>query len=256
MKKCTVITFSNLRGGPGKTTSAILSAHILSENKTVLCIDCDPQASLSRYYNTADKKNITLINFLLEGNKKAIRKINNNLHYIASNIELVDMAENEEFIKVRGKEILLLNALNKIKTTYDYILIDCPPALSIITVNALIASDIVICPVDLDIDSFTGADKLIKNIESIRNDPIGFMMQLKSFYILPTKYKSLKKFDRKFLSRIKNDFTGDIQILPEIRYCDKVRTEKENNKIESSNIIKDYKLALKILSGENNGRDT
>ena len=171
-----VIAFSNLRGGPGKTTSTIISAGILSQSARVLCIDCDPQASLTRYYGISEKNNLSLVDVMMNKNKRAIKKIKKNFHVINSSIELVDMAENKNFINLRGCELLLLQAIAKIKNDYDYILLDCPPALSIVTVNALIAAEVVICPVDLDSDSYVGAEKLISNIESIRQSPIGFIL--------------------------------------------------------------------------------
>ena len=162
-----VFTVTNQKGGVGKTTTAlILSEGLSRKGYRVLTIDSDPQGNLS--YTTGIEKGESALYSLFKGTIKtdeAIRKTDIGFDLISGGKELSRVEL--EFTET-GREYLLKEIIDPIKEEYDYIIIDTPPTLSLLTVNALTAADSVIIPMSTDAYSLQGLDALITLIGRVR----------------------------------------------------------------------------------------
>lgn len=162
-----IISVSNQKGGVGKTTTTgAVAAGFSLKGYKVLCVDLDPQSNLS-FSSGAETEDCPTIYEILKGEAKisfSIQKMPS-FHIISSNILLSGIEL--EFTQT-GREFLLKEALQAVKDKYDYIFIDTPPALSILTVNAFTASDNIIIPMNADIFSLQGIAQLSETIDRVR----------------------------------------------------------------------------------------
>ena len=169
-----VISVVNQKGGVGKTTTAVnLSTALAAIEKKVLLIDLDPQGNLSTGlgFNSKDRKTTTydLImddDFSIEDTILHTRVPG--LHIIASSINLSGIEF--ELANDIEKNIKLLNKIKNLKDKYDYLIIDCPPSLGILTVNALVASNSLLVPLQCEFYALEGLAQLLKTIETIKNN--------------------------------------------------------------------------------------
>lgn len=162
-----VISVSNQKGGVGKTTTTgAVAAGFKLRGYKVLCVDLDPQSNLS-FSSGAETEDCPTIYEILKGEAKTSFSIQKmpSFDIISSNILLSGIEL--EFTQT-GREYLLKEALNTVKDKYDYIFIDTPPALSILTVNAFTASDYIIIPMLADIFSLQGIAQLSETIDRVR----------------------------------------------------------------------------------------
>lgn len=163
-----IISFANHKGGTGKTTSTInIGRALCRQGKRVLLIDLDPQGNLSYSFGLSDQK-LTVADFLL-GNclfEEAACEVSE-LHVLPSNLTLYNNIQSIE--NIYNSKTLLKNKINSIANNYDYILIDCPPAMSTYTFNALNAADGVIIPLVFEILSIQGLDQILTEIYKIKN---------------------------------------------------------------------------------------
>ena len=171
-----IISVINQKGGVGKTTTVInLAAGLSMKGKKILVIDLDPQGNattgLGLSNNTSLDKTIYSV---LNGNKKISEVIQTtdfvNLNLIASNVDLsgieVETAgDNRRAFKLKDE---LASILNDSGAPYDYILIDCPPSLSLLTIMALVASDALVVPLQTEFFALEGLTQLMKTIERIK----------------------------------------------------------------------------------------
>lgn len=165
-KKATVISVSNQKGGAGKTTTAAaLAAGLSVRHHKTLLVDLDPQGNLS-YTAGADTNGATSFSVLT--NETVIADAIQ--HSAGGDIVPASSAlcGADAFIKDTGKEYRLREALESIQSEYDYIILDTPPTLGILTVNALAASDIVIIPAQADIYSLQGIQQLAETIKPVK----------------------------------------------------------------------------------------
>lgn len=186
-----IITVTNQKGGAGKTTTvdAVLSA-LKSKGYKVLAVDLDPQCNLTFSMN-ADSSKSSILDVMTGDVKteEAIQKLNHG-DLLAGTAR---MAAAESILTQTGKEYRLKEALESVKKNYDYIIIDTPPALGILTINALTACTSVVIPAQADIYSIQGIQRLIETIKPVKQytNP-----SIKIDGILLTRYN-----DRTVLSR-------------------------------------------------------
>ena len=162
-----VISISNQKGGVGKTTTVgAIAAGFKIKGYKVLCVDLDPQSNLS-FSSGAETEGCPTIYEVLKGEVKTSFSIQKmpSFDIISSNILLSGLEL--EFTQT-GREFLLQEALASVKDKYDFIIIDTPPALSILTVNAFTASDYIIIPMLADIFSLQGIAQLSETIERVK----------------------------------------------------------------------------------------
>lgn len=162
-----IITLTNQKGGVGKTTTtSALAAGLASNGKKVLILDLDPQGNLGFSYGVNIEDATTIYEVLKDG--RSIEEAIYSTKYfdiVPSNI-LLSSAE-IEFNQV-GREFLLQNALFRVAQKYDYIVIDTPPALNTITVNAYVVSDYLIIPMIPDILSLVGVSQIKETFETVK----------------------------------------------------------------------------------------
>lgn len=165
-----VIAIANQKGGVGKTTTSInLSACVAEKGKKVLLIDIDPQgnATSGLSINNHDEKSV--YDVLVDDIKieDAIKPtMVKNLHICASNIDLA--GAEIELVSLVSRENRLKNAIDRMETKYDYVFIDCPPSLGLITLNAFTAADSVIVPIQCEYYALEGLGQLVNSIKLVK----------------------------------------------------------------------------------------
>jgi len=208
-----VISITNQKGGVGKTTVTInLSSALAELGQRVLLIDLDPQgnATTSLGFTRSDLY-ISTYEVLIEGMsaKAAIfRTVQANLEILPAN-ENLPGAE-IELTNRPDRAAILKNALAEIRGDYDYILIDCPPSLGLLTVNALTASDTVLIPMQAEFLALEGLTQLLKTIEIVKE---GLNPDLDLSGVLFTMYDGRTRLTREVENEVRNFFEGRSRVF-------------------------------------------
>ena len=216
-----IIAIANQKGGCGKTTTAInLSASLAKHNRKVLLIDMDPQGHSTLGYNVRPEEiGLSVYHVLKEGIPLDNIILNTgitNLSLAPSNIVL--SAIEQDIAGSPEKEKKLSLAISALKKVYNYIIIDCPPNLGLLSINALRAAGEVIIPLEPSFFSLHGLGKLLETIE-VLNRRSGHKVET---CILPTMHNRRSRFAREVLQEVKSHFKGIIFSSP-IRVCTKLR---------------------------------
>lgn len=215
-----IIAFSNQKGGIGKTTSAVnVAASVALKKKKVLLVDLDPQGNATSGVGVSKRGNLASIYDCLIGEQEAkeviIQTEFQNLSVIPSNLALA--GAEVELVSVEGREGLLRKCLESIKDDFDYIIIDCPPSLGILTLNALAASDGVVIPMICEYYALEGLSQLMLTVKQVKKS---YNSKLEVVGILITMYDkrlNLSKMVEKELKKYYKDILFDTKIKRNVR---------------------------------------
>ena len=205
-----IISFSNQKGGVGKTTSAVnIAASLGILGYKVLIIDLDPQGNATSGVGISKKALKYSINDILTGECAAVDAILDteyeNLKIIPANITLA--AAEYNLYSEGSSESVMKNALAPIKDNFDYIIIDCPPSLSMLTVNAMVASDGVIIPMQCEFYALEGLSQLTVTINRIKAN---YNPSLNIAGILITMYNSRLLLSLQVINELKKHYSDKL----------------------------------------------
>jgi chromosome partitioning protein len=162
------ISIMNHKGGTGKTTSSInIGAGLAKKGLKVLLLDIDSQANLTEGLGKGDPE-LSVYDSIRENKKLPILNVSENLDLVPSSIDLLG-AEMEIVSKI-GREQILHKLLKPIRSEYDYIIIDCPPSVGLLTVNAMGASDTILLPLQGEYFAYKGVDRLLGIVNEVRDN--------------------------------------------------------------------------------------
>jgi len=192
-----IVSIVNQKGGVGKSSGTVNLATALSKlNKKVLVIDLDPQGDTTDYSGIMEEQELTSKEFLLSNTLNEVLLKNKYYDLVPADISLAD-AEISLFNKF-SREFVLKNKLEEAKDLYDYCIIDCPPSLGLLPINALVASDLALAPVLLERFSIKGLSSLFETVKEIKQ--VNQKLNLK-FYI--NKYDRRLKHSLEYHEEIK-----------------------------------------------------
>lgn len=203
-----IIAVTNQKGGVGKTTTSInLSACIAEAGKRVLLVDIDPQGNATSGLGQAEKAENTVYDVLIgeaTAQESILKTDVENLSLIPTAIELA--GAEIELVAMDDREMLLKKALGEVRDDYDYIFIDCPPSLSLLTLNALSAADSVLIPIQCEYYALEGVGQLVNTIKLMRKK---LNPNLEIEGILLTMYDGRTNLCAQVVQEVRNHFRNE-----------------------------------------------
>jgi len=198
-----IIAISNHKGGVGKTTSVVnIGAGLATKGKKVLLVDMDPQANMTLSFGIPETNTENSIYKALTGECELVPiKVNNKLDVIPSELDL--SGAESELASEAGREFIFAELLDPIKGNYDYIIIDCPPSLGLLTINAFTAASEVFIPLQPHYLAIKGLTKIIETINKIKKR-LNRGLEITGVFV--TQYDRRKILHRDVLETIKTYF--------------------------------------------------
>jgi len=256
-----VIAICNQKGGVGKTTTSVnLAAYLAAQGKYVLLVDLDSQANatVGLGVHVADSHPNLYHALVVDHNPETIIKRTSMFGFdvlpsaqslAGATVELVSMEERESRLK---------KALNSVRTNYDYIIIDSPPSLGLLTINGLVASDEIIIPVQTEYFALEGLSQLLNTINLIREN---LQPKLKVMGALLTMYDKRNRLARQVVKEVQDHFPGHVfdSVIPRsIRLAEAPGFGKSILSFDSlSKGARAYKnLAREIIELDKNNRNS
>jgi chromosome partitioning protein len=207
-----IISIAMLKGGLGKTTTAInLAAALQQLGKKVLLVDADPQANMSEALGIRDQPSLNLFSELatiIKGETGdltgAVTTTHSGLDLVPSSIELA--GAELELVSVYGREQVFTWLLEKLRDKYDYIFIDCPPAIGMLTVNALVASNYLLIPIQAEFLPLKGLRVFMQHIRTIRR--LNSKLEVLGYVL--TRYDERKVMNRQIFQILEQEFGNKV----------------------------------------------
>ena len=209
---CRILSFANQKGGVGKTTTAVnIAAAFGAEGKKTLLCDFDPQGNATSGVGISKKTAHSAYHLLMGENPyNCIVQTNyQNLYCVPSNIELA--GAELELVDAQRRQYKLKAALDQLRTEYDYILIDCPPSLGLLTINALSASDGVVVPMQCEYFALEGLSQLTRTISQIKKL---YNAHLSLSAVIVTMYDGRLNLTLQVLEELKKHFPNELISTP------------------------------------------
>jgi len=204
----TVLGIANQKGGTGKTTCSVnLSTYLAALGKKVLLVDLDPQANATSGFGVDPRKVDFSVYDALNNKIPTSQAIKNTdlfgCHLLPASFDLA--GSSVELVNMKNREFRLNDALTKVRHEYDYVVIDSPPSLGLLTLNGLVASDEVLIPVQCEYYALEGLAQLLETVDLIKTN---LSKDINILGAVLTMYDKRNKLDRSIAKEVRRNFSG------------------------------------------------